>query len=320
MSNKKPKLIKTDIENLSEGFELNAKGDLVSVSSITATTISATTSGLATIQIKAAGNYITLTTGTDGSWVTTGSGWVGGSNYTLSLGTPVFTGSGTPNMIPSTATVYNLGTDRVISLSLSAGLSNVSGAAVWSGTFTNIATAATNSVTITANVSAEAAGGPCFGAGTLVTKDGGAKVPIENIQVGDVLVAYSVPNRIDESDPTWVDWTTTAINDGFYTTSTVVSTNTHDVTEYYIINGSLVVTDDHRLLIYDASAHIWKWMIPSTISVGDFMYNETGAITMVSSSTFVNNDPITTYNLNVENIDTFMVDIAGTSIVAHNKF
>ena len=196
----------------------------------------------------------------------------------------------------------------------------------WSITISNLAPGQQNpeSRTITINLTAighkVAVGtGGCFIAGTQVLmSDGVTTKAIEDIVETDEVLSYEVPNRIDESDPTWIDWNQASLVGGSNTTSTVTSTDIVMVTEFYGING-MGITNHHRLLTFSPIDSLWKWRTPSEMTVGDTFRDAAGTDVTISTIVVENPTSLDTYTIGVETVDTFFVAMGDKFIVAHNK-
>jgi hypothetical protein len=160
--------------------------------------------------------------------------------------------------------------------------------------------------------------GTCFGPDTIVLMEDNSEKLMRDLDVGDVLRSYSVPNRIDESDPEWVNWKEPEVDSGTMTTSKVASLNSFDQGACFLINNELKVTAAHHLLVYRESIANWMWVRPHEISVGDLFYNSDKVEIPVASIEFIRG-AITVYNVDVEDIDSFYVKVNDEFIVVHNK-
>lgn len=160
--------------------------------------------------------------------------------------------------------------------------------------------------------------GLCFGPDTIVLMEDDSEKLMKDLSIGDTLKSYSVPNRIDESDPEWVNWSEPSVEEGTFTTSEVVSLSPHPQRTYFLINNELKVTAAHRLLVYRDSVSNWMWVRPNDIAVGDTFYSVDKVEIPISSIELVIED-LTTYNINVEEVDSFYVKVGDEFIVAHNK-
>jgi hypothetical protein len=158
---------------------------------------------------------------------------------------------------------------------------------------------------------------PCFEASTLILMSDGSYKTLANIAVGDMVMGYSTPSMIDQSNPDWMSWTAERLLDGSNKPATVIYANTHIHSNYYTLNNEFKVTSAHPLLVYRDS--LWQWIIVSDIIVGDVLWSDVGTeipVTEIENIT----DEITVVSLDVEQVDTYFVKGAnGTTILAHNK-
>lgn len=136
-----------------------------------------------------------------------------------------------------------------------------------------------------------AEGGGCFLAGTKILLPNGTYKNIEDITAGD-----SIATLKSESDSTSV-------------IGRVLKTQKHIVSEYRIINGTLRVTPEHRILVNDA------WQTAGKIQVGDTLRGEKGEPVKVTSVE-IRHELVQVYNFAVETYHTY---IAGGVYVHNDK-
>jgi len=307
-------------ENENNGTVFNAKGDVAQLASASAIGFSAVAPNVVSVTLNADGtitkNGNTFTSG-DNFWVDTDgsndtpvnpAAWVGDANYTLTWTAPTGSG-GTPS--PAGAQVSEVSFPQTFTLA-----DNNGGAlATWNVTIHNNNVGAsfpTGFVSIDLE-----ANGACFEGNTPVLMADNTQKLIKNIVIGDVLAAYSVPNRIDESVVGWENWEESALTGGFGTTSTVTGVTPRDVSSYYILNNDIKVTPGHVMLIFKQSSSTWQWVLVSDIAIGDLMYDNTGNTVAITSMVTMS-DTITVYNIDVENVDTFYVNMNNDLVVVHN--
>lgn len=132
-------------------------------------------------------------------------------------------------------------------------------------------------------------GGGCFLAGTPITMADGSTKPIEQLKVGDTLLAFDEKTATFRPD---------AIKQVF-----VIAGEK----EYLIINGHIKVTPHHRFYVKD------HWVEAGDLAVGDMLLNANSQPIAIASIEHVARE-VTVYNLDVNPYDTF---IAG-GIVVHN--
>ncbi len=136
-----------------------------------------------------------------------------------------------------------------------------------------------------------AEGGGCFLAGTKILLANGTYKNIEDVTAGD-----SIATLKSESDNTSV-------------VGLVLKTQNHIVSEYRIINGTLRVTPEHRILLNG------DWQTAGKIQVGDILRGEKGEPVKVTSVE-IRHELVQVYNFEVETYHTY---IAGGIYVHNNK-
>jgi hypothetical protein len=132
-------------------------------------------------------------------------------------------------------------------------------------------------------------GQPCFLSGTPILLSDGSTKPIEEIKVGDEIMAF------DEE-------TSGLVKDK------VSKTFAHKATEYLIINNHLKVTPNHP--VYNNG----EWIEIGKLNIGDSLLNSQGKTELITDIKKFN-DEVDTYNLEVNPYHTY---IAGGYVV-HNK-
>jgi hypothetical protein len=132
-------------------------------------------------------------------------------------------------------------------------------------------------------------GGGCFLAGTPILLADGKTKPIENLKVGDLVLAFDEKSKTLKKDK-------------------VKETFQHDAEEYLIVNGSLKVTSNHP--VYSEG----KWVEIGSLKEGENLLNSDGTPNKIVSIQKVR-EKVKVYNLEVNPHHTY---IAG-GIVVHNK-
>lgn len=135
-----------------------------------------------------------------------------------------------------------------------------------------------------------AEGGGCFAPETGVLMSDGNKKEIQDIQVGD-----KVLTRRSEKDARLEE----AVVEAVYK---------HEVAGYYIINGYLKVTPEHRLYINGV------WREVSTLSYGDVLTKNDGSLEYVTSIEWQKKKS-TVYNLHIKDYETYFAD----GVWVHNQ-
>ena len=122
------------------------------------------------------------------------------------------------------------------------------------------------------------------------------------------VISYNFPDMIDESSGTFTDYTASNLDNGYHTTSSVVSCRSFITSSnYYNINNNLKVSE-HAYLFSSGSNDYWSWRKPSDIQVGDYLLGINEEIRQVSSSEQIVNGTIGLSQINVEDVDTLFVN------------
>lgn len=140
---------------------------------------------------------------------------------------------------------------------------------------------------ITSN-SAEGGGG-CFVGETLVTMADGKQKRIDQIQAGEAVTTYS---SLDTKE---------------LVEAKVLTTHTVNVAGYLIINGTLKVTPEHKLLVNG------QWKTAGEIAIGDQLLTDQKTPLAVTSIEWVRGK-VPVYNLQIEKFHTFFAN----DIYVHN--
>ncbi|MBM3251820.1 MAG: prepilin-type N-terminal cleavage/methylation domain-containing protein [Candidatus Omnitrophica bacterium] len=130
---------------------------------------------------------------------------------------------------------------------------------------------------------------PCFLAGTPILMADGSLKPIEQIKVGDKVIAFDQDTEKFKEDK---------VTELFH----------HKVNKYLIINDKIKVTNNH--LVYSAG----KWIEIGKLKVGDKLLNAEGKPEAITSIEKVSGD-VFVYNFE---LNPYHAYVAG-GIVAHNK-
>ena len=122
------------------------------------------------------------------------------------------------------------------------------------------------------------------------------------------VISYNFPDMIDESSGTFTDYTASNLNNGYHTTSSVVSCRSFITSSnYYNINNNLKVSE-HAYLFSSGSNDYWSWRKPSDIQVGDYLLGINEEIRQVSSSEHIVSGTLGLSQINVEDVDTLFVN------------
>ena len=140
---------------------------------------------------------------------------------------------------------------------------------------------------------------------------------VEDVVVGDSVKSWNHPSVIDESTEEWVQWSADDLSGSTTHSSTV---RTHTVDTYFkwhtitLANGhELKCTFEHVFLVKADGK--WSWKQAIAMEAGHSMLKEDGSEVAIVSNT-ITYSPVTTFNLDVEETDTYYAD----GLVTHNFF
>ena len=168
----------------------------------------------------------------------------------------------------------------------------------------------------------------CLALGTKILMADNSIKNIEDVNVGDWVMASNVPGMpldFDEED-TWSVWE--GIPHGqedqdrmmydiqILNISTPASASVQEIyfdyyDNYYIINDSLKVTYEHPFFVLREGKYTFKTTI--SLQIGDMLYDSNNEFEEIKSLEFVN-EPIETVNMNVEDLDVYF----GGGYLMHN--
>jgi hypothetical protein len=143
----------------------------------------------------------------------------------------------------------------------------------------------------------------------------GSKKPIEKVVPGDVVKSWKKADMIDEKVSGWYNWETDRVDDGEHLDSHVIVNRVNTYMHYHILklsNGSeLKVTWEHPLFVKQGDK--WSFKQVKKINVNDKLKDENNAeVNIDVKETYW--QPIVTFNLDVEETDTYYAD----GVLAHN--
>lgn len=126
-------------------------------------------------------------------------------------------------------------------------------------------------------------GGGCFAGETLVTMADGTKKRIDQVVVGDEVSTFISSDSKE------------------LTAAKVTGTHQVKVAGYLILNGTLKITPEHKLLVNN------QWKTAGEIEVGDTLLSDQGSEIKITSIEWVRGK-FTVYNLTVEKFHTFFAN------------
>lgn len=156
--------------------------------------------------------------------------------------------------------------------------------------------------------------GECFAVGTQLLTNNGYK-NVEELAVGDVVLSFDLDGMVDESVENWKDWSTTSLKSMTIKESTVRASRRFKSTTSVTING-LTTTETHVYFVYSDNKYCWKYA--NEVVATDKLVTKTKRKVDITNISVNNTDEIEFVALNVETLDTLIVNDGGTDILAHN--
>ena len=172
----------------------------------------------------------------------------------------------------------------------------------------------------------------CFLPGTLIRMSDGTDKKIEELSVGEEVLAAQVPNMplvFDHRD-SWSTWSSTPtiyppninwsqnyhemqeLNRTSTSTSTISDIFFDYMDSYYLINGEVKATSEHPFFVFDGSDY--RFVSTLNLQIGWFLYTIDNEFEKIFSINKIN-DPQEVVNINVEPLDVYFAD----GILVHNK-
>ena len=139
--------------------------------------------------------------------------------------------------------------------------------------------------------------GGCLVYGTPVLLTDGTTKNVEDLIVGDEVLAYSI-DGLGESEE-WANWSTTNFS-GTAVTSSITANPLSTYESYYLFNNVLKATYEHPILIVRDGSY--SWQRAEDIAIGDKFFNSSGIWMEVTSKELI------TENVQVANPDMEAVD------------
>lgn len=158
------------------------------------------------------------------------------------------------------------------------------------------------------------ADGECFAFGTKLLTNNGYK-NVEDLVAGDVVLSFNLDNMVDESVENWKDWSTSSLKSMTIEESTVKAARSFTRPNSITING-LTTTLTHVYFVYSDGKYCWKYANDLTMS--DKLVNKSKRKVDITSISINETEPTQFVALNVETLDTLIVNDNGVDILAHN--
>lgn len=146
--------------------------------------------------------------------------------------------------------------------------------------------------------------------------NGGGKL-LKDVQIGDKLLGFDFPNRIDASSGNYLDWVGDS-KQAIPAEVIVKDLATFVADSYYEIiledGSSIKVTSGHPLLgSSETVSHSLRWIKPDALADGMFLLNKSRELLEIVKIN-LRNESLEVGVLNVETVDNFII----SGIVAHN--
>ena len=159
-------------------------------------------------------------------------------------------------------------------------------------------------------------GSGCFSVDTPITMADGYTKKIEELAIGEELLALTLPTMpldFDDND-TWVDWETETLEGAEFTTTTLTDIMFDWYEKYYKINDRIKVTFEHPFFIKHNNKYEFKKA--DELIIGDEILTDTSGSFTLETITSIETieEEIETVNLNVEPSDVYF---AG-GVLVHN--
>lgn len=169
-----------------------------------------------------------------------------------------------------------------------------------------------HAVSQTSNFTLSADGG-CFAVGTQLATPAGL-VNVEDLNVGDIVSSFDLPNMVDESEPNWLEWNTASLAGLTIGTSTVTHKHVFTSEKGISING-VKTTREHIYFTFDGENYGWK--NASDVLLIDKLVTNNGELIDIIDITVID-EPVSYVALGVETDDTLIASYNGILILSHN--
>ena len=160
------------------------------------------------------------------------------------------------------------------------------------------------------------AGGGCFSVDTPITLPDGSTIPIEDLSIGQQILALTLPTMpldFDDED-TWKEWETDTLDGAEQVTALVREIYFDWYKDYYIINNRIKTTFEHPFFVKRDSKY--QFIKTMDLQVGDeFLTDTSGSFVFEQISNIQQVDEeLETVNINCEPYDVYF---AG-GVLVHN--
>jgi hypothetical protein len=163
---------------------------------------------------------------------------------------------------------------------------------------------------------AEGTGGQCLEKNTILYMADGTSKKIIDVEVGEYLLGFDLPNMPDESTSDWMLFSTDDISQGGNVPVKIVSKIVSTWHYYFEINNDIKITVSHPFFIKKARSNTWSWVDSSYLAIGDSMLGKDGEEIIITSYNRVNT-PIEVVELDTEQTDNYFA--GNTPVLVHNN-
>ncbi len=160
----------------------------------------------------------------------------------------------------------------------------------------------------------------CLLVGTPIEMADGTTKDVEDLEIGDWVLAMNMPGQIDEDEE---DWRSSRFADEKTETFTQHSASVQDINfdfayNYWNINdGGELITGEHEMLYKPIGENTWMWQLVPNMKVGAHLMDKNGnEVEITSLENVVDNDEgFEVVQIDVEPLDVYF----GKTFLVHNK-
>ena len=182
---------------------------------------------------------------------------------------------------------------------------------------TNYNTARTKAITV---IDSYGGSPSCLLVGTPIEMADGTTKLVEDLEIGDWVLAMNMPGQIDEDEE---DWRSSRFADEKTETFTQHSASVQDINfdfayNYWNINsGSEMITGEHEMLYKPIDENTWMWQLVPNMKVGAHLMDKNGNEVEITSLENIveDTDGFEVVQIDVEPLDVYF----GKTFLVHNK-
>ena len=182
---------------------------------------------------------------------------------------------------------------------------------------TNYNTARTKAITV---IDSYGGSPSCLLVGTPIEMADGTTKPVEDLEIGDVVLSMNMPGQIDEDEE---DWRSSRFADEKTETFTQHTASVQDINfdfayNYWNINdGDELITGEHEMLYKPIGENTWMWQLTPNMKVGAHLMDKNGNEVEITSleNVIENDEGFEVVQIDVEPLDVYF----GKTFLVHNK-